>query len=77
MAWQAPIVVFPLVAGEGRRISVRGQPLGVAHSDRELVEFLRGAGLNEADVALDDPHLVEWRGGRPHEWRTTGSGHTT
>ncbi|MDG4861425.1 hypothetical protein P8605_25145 [Streptomyces sp. T-3] len=68
MAWQAPIVVFPPKAGEGRRVAVRGVPLGIANSDRELVEFLRRAGLNEADVALDDPHLVEWRGGSAHQW---------
>ncbi|OAH11063.1 hypothetical protein [Streptomyces jeddahensis] len=69
MAWKAPIVVHPPAAGGGRRVTVRGHAVGTAHSDRDLVEFLRRAGLGEADIALDDPHLVEWRGARPHVWR--------
>ncbi|MBA2947028.1 hypothetical protein [Streptomyces himalayensis] len=69
MAWKAPIVVHPPAAGGGRQVSVRGQAVGIAHSDRELVGLLRRVGLSEADMALDDPHLVEWRGGRPHVWR--------
>ncbi|QEV21536.1 hypothetical protein [Streptomyces alboniger] len=67
MAWQTPIVIHPPAADGGRRVTVRGQDAGVAHGDRDLVEFLRRAGLDEADIALDDPHLVEWRGG-PHVW---------
>lgn len=69
MAWQAPIVVDPPHPEGGRPVSVRGRPLGHAHSDRELVELLRGAGLDEGDIALDDPHLVRWRGTGPHRWQ--------
>ncbi|MDI3403894.1 hypothetical protein [Streptomyces cavernicola] len=68
MPWQAPIVVHPFLARDGRPVSVRGRHLGTAHSDRELIELLLGAGLDEADAALGDPHLVEWRGAAPHEW---------
>ncbi|MEU4799991.1 hypothetical protein [Streptomyces sp. NPDC023327] len=67
MTWQTPIVVHPPAVDGGRRITVRGQDVGVAHDDRDLEEFLRRAGLGEADIALDDPCLVEWRGG-PHAW---------
>ncbi|MBW5425694.1 hypothetical protein GKQ77_29735 [Streptomyces sp. BG9H] len=67
MPWQSPIIIHPPAADGGRRVTVRGQDAGVAHGDRDLVEFLRRAGLGEADIELDDPHLVEWRGG-PHVW---------
>lgn len=42
--------------------------MGLAHHDTDLVEFLRRAGLDDADTILDDPRLVEWRGGLPHRW---------
>ncbi|MFF1377387.1 hypothetical protein [Streptomyces sp. NPDC058308] len=67
MPWQSPIVVHPPAADGGRRVTVRGQDVGVAHSDGDLAELLRRAGLGEADIALDDPHLVEWRGAA-HAW---------
>ena len=31
--------------------------VGLAHSDKDLIEFLRRAGLEDADMILDDPHL--------------------
>lgn len=71
MPWQSPIVVHPPTPDGGRRVTVRGADAGVARSDRELVELLCRAGLGAADVALDDPHLVEWRGGR-HGWTAPG-----
>ncbi|MEV0113746.1 hypothetical protein AB0H77_10940 [Streptomyces sp. NPDC050844] len=67
-AWQTPIIVHPPASDGGRRVTVRGRTVGVAHDDRDLVEFLRRTGLGDADMALDDPHLVEWRGGGPHVW---------
>ncbi|MFC7219766.1 hypothetical protein ACFQLX_16580 [Streptomyces polyrhachis] len=68
MVWQAPLVVHPPSPGGGRRVSVRGEDVGLAHDDGELVGLLRAAGFGDADIALDDPHLVEWRGGAPHQW---------
>ncbi|GAA4928792.1 hypothetical protein ACFPM3_25245 [Streptomyces coeruleoprunus] len=68
MAWHPPIVVHRPGPDGGRRVTVRGEILGLAHNDADLVEFLRRAGLEDADIALDDPHLVEWRGGRAHQW---------
>ncbi|RDG35187.1 hypothetical protein [Streptomyces corynorhini] len=64
----APIVVHPPSLTGGRRVTVRGQILGLAHDDRDLVEFLRRAGLPDAETLVDDPGWVEWRGGRAHEW---------
>ncbi|MFI8320583.1 hypothetical protein [Streptomyces sp. NPDC085529] len=65
----APIVVHPPSPGGGRRVTVRqGGILGLAYSDRDVVEFLRRAGLDDADALLDDPRWVEWRGGRAHDY---------
>ncbi|MEU2681265.1 hypothetical protein ABZ638_30710 [Streptomyces sp. NPDC007107] len=68
----APVTVHQLSADGGRRVSVRTrgrtQVIGVAYGDRDLVEFLRRAGLEGDDTLLDDPATVRWLGGRPHEW---------
>ncbi|MEV5610731.1 hypothetical protein [Streptomyces sp. NPDC052225] len=70
--WHAPIVVHPLAPEGGRHVTVRGQAVGLAHSDADLTRLLGRAGLGSADLTLDDPHLVEWRGAGPHVWHTTG-----
>ncbi|MEU8316651.1 MULTISPECIES: hypothetical protein [Actinomycetes] len=63
----APIVVHPASPTGGRRVTVRGQILGLAYDDRDLIEFLRRAGLEHAEAMLaDDTTMIEWRGGRPH-----------
>ncbi|MET7718267.1 hypothetical protein [Streptomyces sp. NPDC005407] len=67
----APIVVHRISQPGGRRVTVRDQIMGLAHSDRDLLEFLRQAGLPDADDLLDDPTWVEWVGGRAHEYRPT------
>lgn len=64
----APIVVHRPSTTGGRRVTVRGQILGLAHSDHDLVVFLEAAGLEDPDRVIDDPRWVEWRGGRAHEW---------
>ncbi|WP_330434672.1 hypothetical protein OIC43_09695 [Streptomyces sp. NBC_00825] len=65
----APIVVHPPSPTGGRRVTVRkGGILGIAHRDHDVVEFLRRAGLEDAETLLDDPHWVEWRDGRAHEY---------
>ena len=43
MTWQTPIIVHPPAPDGGRRVTVRGQAVGVARDDRDLVEFLRRA----------------------------------
>ncbi|MER5469238.1 hypothetical protein [Streptomyces sp. NPDC002685] len=72
----APIVVGRPAGTGGRRVTIRGRSAGIAHSDADLVEFLRRAGLPDAWELLDDPHWVEWQDGRPHEYDTTPPGHT-
>ena len=64
----APVVVHRVAGTGGRRVSIHTQPVGLAHSDADLVEFLRRAGLSDAWELLDDPHWVEWQGHRPHQY---------
>ncbi|MGP3775428.1 hypothetical protein ACTWJ8_31870 [Streptomyces sp. SDT5-1] len=64
----APIVVHPPLGTGGRRVTARDQILGLAHSDAAVVEFLRRAGLEDAEQLLDDPAWVKWRGGRAHHY---------
>ncbi|WP_030558831.1 hypothetical protein [Streptomyces aureocirculatus] len=68
MAGTAPIVVHPPSGTGGRRVTVRGEILGLAHSDGDVIEFLRRAGLPEAAGLLDDPAWVKWRGGHAHRY---------
>ncbi|MCZ7458824.1 hypothetical protein [Streptomyces sp. WMMC940] len=63
-----PIVVHRPSPSGGRRVTVRGEILGLAHDDRDVIEFLRRAGLPDAWDLLDDPNWVEWRGGQAHQW---------
>ncbi|WP_326737052.1 hypothetical protein [Streptomyces sp. NBC_01022] len=64
----APVVVHRPSPTGGRRVTAYGQILGLAHGDQDLVEFLRRAGLPDAEMLIDDPQKVEWRGGRAHQW---------
>ncbi|NJQ03100.1 hypothetical protein HCK00_21820 [Streptomyces sp. PLAI1-29] len=62
-----PVLVHP-PDGRGRRVEIRGQRAGTAADPRDLLEFLRRAGLDPDQVRLDDPTLIEWRGGGPQDW---------
>ena len=64
----ARIVIHPPAGSGGRRVDLDGTVLGVARSDMDVVEFLRRAGLPDAEPLLDDPEWVEWRSGQPHEY---------
>ncbi|MFI6879042.1 hypothetical protein ACIBL6_36950 [Streptomyces sp. NPDC050400] len=67
---RAPEIVVqrPSPAG-GRRVTVGGTALGLAHSDRDLIEFLRRAGLDDADgLVLGDSPLIHWCGGCAHRY---------
>ncbi|MGW1053712.1 hypothetical protein [Streptomyces sp. NPDC001680] len=66
----APVNVQPLGPDGGRRVTIRGQFVGTAYHLLDVVEFLRRAGLPEADTTVDDPGLIEWLGGGPQDWRT-------
>ncbi|MGW4051505.1 hypothetical protein ACWENA_11785 [Streptomyces sp. NPDC004779] len=63
-----PIVVHQPSPTGGRRVTARGEILGLAHDDTDVIEFLRRAGLPDAGRILDDPQWVEWRGGRAHQY---------
>lgn len=71
----APITVGRPAGTGGRRVTIRGRSAGLAHSDADVVEFLRRAGLPDAWEYLDDPHWVEWQDGRPRTYDTTPPGH--
>ncbi|MFI6140283.1 hypothetical protein ACIBCC_19110 [Streptomyces griseus] len=64
----APIVIHRPSPTGGRRVTIRGQIAGLAHTDADVVEFLRRAGLPDADDLLDQGDWVEWRGGRAHHY---------
>ncbi|MYW69940.1 hypothetical protein GTY65_38695 [Streptomyces sp. SID8379] len=63
------IVVHRPSPSGGRRVTVGSASLGLAHSDGDLIEFLRRAGLDDAEslVLGDSPHIV-WCGGCAHEY---------
>ncbi|MFD7921018.1 hypothetical protein ACFV3R_17550 [Streptomyces sp. NPDC059740] len=66
----APVIVHPPTAGGGRRVTVRGRIVGTAYGRGDVAEFLRRAGLaaDPEDVPLEDPAVVEWRGGDLERW---------
>ncbi|MFE9912863.1 hypothetical protein [Streptomyces clavifer] len=64
----APIVIHRPSPTGGRRVTIRGQISGLAHDDGDVVEFLRRAGLPDAEQLLDDASWVQWRGGRAHRY---------
>ncbi|MFD8279717.1 hypothetical protein ACFV47_11040 [Streptomyces solisilvae] len=48
---------------------MNGTILGVAYGPSDLREFMRRAGLEDADgMDLDRSPLIEWRGGGPDVW---------
>ncbi|MFF4351039.1 hypothetical protein [Streptomyces sp. NPDC001530] len=49
-------------------MTIRSEDVGTAYRLLDLIEFLRRAGLPEADTTIDDPRLIEWRGGGPEQW---------
>ncbi|MGW7238088.1 hypothetical protein [Streptomyces sp. NPDC054804] len=68
----APVVVQPPGPDGGRRVTIRGEYVGTAYHLLDVVEFLRRAGLPEANTTVDDPDLIEWRGMGPKAWTAAG-----
>lgn len=65
-----PIVIYPPAEDGGRRVRVGDHFRGMAYALLDIVEFLRLAGLEDADEAwVRESGLVEWRGGGPDVWR--------
>ncbi|MEW1639492.1 hypothetical protein AB0469_36230 [Streptomyces sp. NPDC093801] len=74
---QAPILVHRISPTGGRRVVIRirgiDTVLGVAHSDADLIEFLRRLGVPDPDeLVLGDSEAIAWQGGRPHLYQETG-----
>lgn len=64
----APVLVQPPSPDGGRRVTIHGEFVGTAYHLLDVVEFLRRTGLPETDTTVDDPDLIEWRGGGPKAW---------
>ncbi|WP_327417594.1 hypothetical protein [Streptomyces sp. NBC_01233] len=70
---RAPILVHRISASGGRRVVIRvhgvDTVLGVAHSDADLIEFLRRIDLPDPeDLVHGDSSAIAWQGGRAHEY---------
>lgn len=68
MAGKRPIIVHLPSPTGGRRVRVDGEILGLAHNVRDLVEFLRRAGLEIEPEQVADSPLIDWRGMGPDRW---------
>ncbi|MER6978290.1 hypothetical protein [Streptomyces carpinensis] len=65
----AQVVIYPPTMAGGRCVRVDGQILGTAYRLMDVAEFLRRAGIEDADaVYLGGSQLIEWRGGGPEVW---------
>ncbi|GAA0319110.1 hypothetical protein GCM10010302_67830 [Streptomyces polychromogenes] len=68
----APIVVHRVSPSGGRRVSLRARGretvLGLAHSDPDVIEFLRRAEVPDPDEVVlgGPPSTIEWQGDAPH-----------
>ncbi|WP_030723709.1 hypothetical protein [Streptomyces sp. NRRL F-2580] len=67
----APILVHRISASGGRRVVIRirgvDTVLGIAHSDGDLIEFLRRLDVPHPDeLVLGDSEVIAWQGGKPH-----------
>lgn len=67
----APILVHRIAPTDGRRVVIRirgvDTVLGVAFSDRDLIEFLRRLDVpSPEDLVLGDSEVIAWQGGKPH-----------
>lgn len=68
MEKRPPVIVHPVSPTGGRRVTIDGTILGIAYSPADLAQFLRRAGLEPAEMAVDDPERIQWRGGDINTW---------
>ncbi|MFG2948176.1 hypothetical protein [Streptomyces adustus] len=69
MASARPVIVYPPDGEGGRRVRADGAILGRAYGLRDVAEFLRRAGIEDADETwVETSALIEWRGGGPDAW---------
>jgi hypothetical protein len=52
-------------------VTIHGEDVGTAYSLFDVLDFLHRAGLPAEDRAIDDPELIEWRGGGPYDWNNS------
>ncbi|MET7631692.1 hypothetical protein ABZS53_14750 [Streptomyces sp. NPDC005499] len=64
----APIVVHRCEPSGDRAVTINDEMVGRAHDDYDLIEFLHRAGLPDAETVINDPQMVEWRGGHAHHY---------
>ncbi|MFJ1806995.1 MULTISPECIES: hypothetical protein [unclassified Streptomyces] len=70
MALVQPVVIYPPAADGGRRVRAGDHFLGMAYGLLDVAEFLREAGVDDADEAyVESSALIEWRGGGPEAWK--------
>ncbi|MFH9248215.1 hypothetical protein ACH4LK_22640 [Streptomyces lydicus] len=64
------VVVHPLSPSGGRRVTAGGEILGLVYDVRDLLEFLRRTGLEDAgELDLESSPLIEPpRGGGSDVW---------
>ncbi|MCX4825325.1 hypothetical protein OG883_36835 [Streptomyces sp. NBC_01142] len=70
MSGHAPVIVLPPLTAGGRRVTIHGQIVGLAHGRGDVAELVRRAGLGREGETIDllDEALVEWRGGGVDDW---------
>ncbi|MFE2553676.1 hypothetical protein ACFXGI_34880 [Streptomyces sp. NPDC059355] len=70
MADETAIVIHPVSPQGGRKVTAHAlgvdADLGRAFSRGDVSEFLRRAGLEDADLSEDGP--IQWEGGGPEVW---------
>ncbi|MFG2478584.1 hypothetical protein [Streptomyces fagopyri] len=70
MAPPQPVIVYPPGDDGGRRVRVGERFLGMAYGLLDVADFLRRAGVEEADKQLvATSGAIEWRGGGPDTWK--------
>ncbi|WP_078626393.1 hypothetical protein [Streptomyces sp. NRRL S-241] len=68
---RAPVTVHRISSSGGRRVTIRvngvDTVLGVAYSDRDVIEFLRRLEVPDPEeLVLGDSPAIGWQGGQPH-----------
>ncbi|MET9833290.1 hypothetical protein ABZ078_29190 [Streptomyces sp. NPDC006385] len=76
MSTRPPVVVLPPASDGGREVTIRGEPAGTAYSLFDVLDLVHRADLPAEDRAVDDPELIEWRGGGPYDWNETDTSGT-
>jgi len=74
MSTRPPVVVEPPAPDGGRPVTIHGERTGTAYSLFDVLDLVHRAGLPGEDRAVDDPELIEWRGGGPYDWNSAEDG---